>query len=96
MANSGTAIDEGGNISSEMTDKVVVTVKGNDYTYTYEQLGVTFDSPEIEVLSAVNGILREAESVSIEDSEDPGNFIYGVRKSTNTRMTYVYPKDPLG
>lgn len=82
-------------ITSELQEKVLLTINGQDQIYEFDQLGVNFDSTEREVLTALEGIIRES-NLSLVDDEDAGEFIYTVKKSTNTRMIHVYPKDPAG
>ena len=80
---------------NEVRNTATLTVGGNDQVYDFEQLGITFDSTEREILAAVQGIVREA-NISLEDDEQPGEYTFTVRKAVNTQMIYIYPKDPAG
>lgn len=79
----------------EAKKKVTLTIGGNDQTFDFDQLGVNIDSSEREILNAVQGIISET-NLSIEDESHPGEYTFTVRKSLNTEMIYVYPKDPAG
>lgn len=79
-------------MSDEITNKVIITIGGEDQQFDYEQLGVTFESPNPEILQAAEGILREMSQSLQED----GDFTYTVRKASNSRNTYIYPKPEAG
>ena len=86
-------------IIPELTEKVILTIRGEDQIYEFDQLGITFDSPEREILTALDGVIRES-NITIRDENGDGEsgneFTFTVRKSTNTRLIHVYPKDPAG
>lgn len=82
-------------VEEEKRKKLIFTVKGNDQEFDFEQLGITFDSSENEILNSVQGIIGEA-NMSIQDDDQENEFIFTVRKSVNTETIYVYPKDPAG
>jgi hypothetical protein len=77
----------------EMHDKVMLTAGGQDYIYDFEQLGVNFDSSEREILAAVDGIIKEI-NMSLVDEQN--EYTFTVKKSTNTRVVHIYPKDGAG
>jgi len=79
--------------TEELHDKVMLTAGGQDYIYDFEQLGVNFDSSEREILAAVDGIIRE---VNLSLVDDENEYTFTVKKSTNTRVVHIYPKDGAG
>jgi len=79
----------------ELQDKVMLTANGHDYVYDYDQLGVTFDSSEREILQAVDGIIREI-NMTLVDDDDPERYSFRVVKSTNNHVIHIYPKDGAG
>jgi len=83
------------NTPEELHDKVMLTAGGQDHIYDFEQLGVNFDSPERDILSAVDGIIREI-NMTLVDDEDENEYTYTVKKSTNNRVVHIYPKDGAG
>lgn len=74
----------------EQTGMVRITLEGREIPHTQEQLGVTMDSTEDEILAAVRNIVAE----NIVD--DSGEFSYTVRKAFNTKTIFVYPKPVAG
>ena len=85
-------MQDGQNTPNEYREKVIVTIDGRDEILDFERLGINFDSTEPEILNAVDGILKEmSESIS-----DEGDYVYTVRKATNSQNIYVYPKPFAG
>ena len=82
-------------IQEDLHDRVMLTAGGQDYIYEFEQLGINFDSSERDILRAVDGIVREI-NMSLVDDEDENEYIFTVKKSTNTRVVHIYPKDGAG
>lgn len=82
-------------VETENETTIVVTIGGNDREFNAEELGINFDSPESEILNAMEGILSEAGDSLREEGED-GDFSYTVRKATNSRKIYVFPKPTAG
>lgn len=77
-------------MTETQTGCVRVTVNQQDTDLTFEQLGVTIEATDNEILSAVRGVLSE----QIVDQN--GEFTFAVRRATNTGMVYVYPKPGFG
>ena len=65
---------------------VRVTINQEDTDLTFEQLGVTIDSPDAQILDAVRAVVGE------QIRDEGGNYTYGIRRGLNTGMVYVYPK----
>lgn len=76
-------------ISPEQTNTIVIVLEGKEITHDLEQLDITFDSSDTEIMDAVKGIVNE----SFEDNN--GTLTYLVRKSTETNTIYVIPKTEL-
>jgi hypothetical protein len=74
---------------NELQNQVELTINGNDYYYSFETLGINFNSTETEILNAVEGIIAESGNSLIDPD---GNFSYTVRKAINTQKIAVYPK----
>ena len=70
--------------------KVVVTIGGTDRVFSHEDLSINFDDSSAQIIAALQGMIDE----TLEDSE--GNVAYGVRKSTESRNIFVYPKPGAG
>lgn len=76
-----------------MTDQIdgviTVTVEDEERSYFYDDVGLTFDSPDSEILSTLSSIVREDTGVDISNS-------YAVKKVQSSQNTYVFPKSPAG
>ena len=81
-------------MTDEVRNEVVVTLDGRDISTPMESLGLTMESTPADILSAVRGIVQEAEGVDISD--DSGEYSYTVRKAMNSGTIYVYPKPVAG
>jgi len=78
--------------SGEVSDKIIVSIAGDDTILEYANLGLTFDSPEDEVLSAIRPVIQEAHQTDIYD----GSWLYKVRKAVNSRNIHVIPNSTAG
>ena len=78
--------------SGEVTNKIIVSIAGDDTILEYANLGLTFDSREEEVLAAIRPVIQEAHQMDIQD----GGWLYKVRKATNSRNIHVIPNSTAG
>ena len=74
---------------SEPTGDIEIILASTEKHYTYDQLGVDFDSSEEEILSAVGPLVLEEEGVNIEE-----DFI--VKKVENSHNVKIFPKSTEG
>jgi len=100
MARRGSRSDAGTNVvpivsesysvdSDEVTGKVFVTIGGRDYIKNYDDFGLTFDSTESEIISAISDAVREELGQDITS-------LYKVRKAENTKNIYIIPNSVAG
>lgn len=68
-------------------NSVVVIVAGREERIPMENLGLSMDSSNEEILAAVSGVFDELDS---------GDMLYTTRKALNTSTIYVYPKPRAG
>ena len=80
-------------VDINLTNSVIVTVGGQDQQFTLDQLGLTMESTNAQVLAAVQGIITEM-GQSLQDSDN--DFVYQVVKATNSNNIYVVPKSDWG
>lgn len=76
-------------VDTSFRNKVVVTIEGQDWQRDLEAVGLTFDSNEREIMTALAPLIREEFGVDITD-------YYKVRKATNTGNIYVIPSSTAG
>lgn len=76
-------------LEEEVTSKLIVTIQGQDYIRDLNFFGLTFDSSEDEIISAVAPAIQEEYDVDITS-------YYKVRKATNTENVYVIPNSVAG
>ena len=72
------------------TGKIIVTVESNDHEFEYEDLHLTFDSSDEDIIVALKDpVLEKTDGIDITEDD-----IYVVRKSENSQIVYVHPKSP--
>lgn len=74
----------------DQAGRVIVTFDGMDVNLNQQDLGVSMDSPEQDILNAVRGVVSE----NLVDED--GSYSYTVRKAVNSGTIYVYPKPVAG
>ena len=73
--------------------EIVVVVESQDRKYSYDQLGLSFESTDQEVLDAVQPVILEDTGINIfEDDES----LYAVKRTEESQTTYVFPKSQAG
>jgi len=80
--------------NSQVTDRIIVAVAGDDLIVRYEDYGLTFDSSENDILSALRPMIREKFGSDIQDSY--GAWLYKTRKATESKNIYLIPNSTAG
>lgn len=75
---------------NESTGEIIVTLTNNEKHYDYDRLGVTFDSSDQEIFTALAPILLEEEGFVLS------NDIMATKRMTESQNTFVFPKSPAG
>ena len=79
---------------SEVQNKILVSVDGDDTILDYTDLGLTFDSTEAQVLQAIRPLIMEAHNVDIQGGYS--NLLYKTRKAIDSQNIYVIPNSTAG
>jgi hypothetical protein len=74
--------------------EIIVTLANTEKHYSYEQLGVGFESNDQEVLSALQPVLLEEEGFDITQGQTDG--YYTIKRVNDSQNTYVFPKSTAG
>ena len=83
-------------VNEELRNEVIVTLDGRDIPTPMDSLDVNMESTPNEILTAVRGIIEEAEGTADGYQDAYGDFTYAVRKAMNSNTIYVYPKPVAG
>lgn len=75
--------------ADQTRNKVIVTVDGNDYTRDYTALGISFESSDSEIMSAIAPIIQEEYGVDIRN-------LYKIRKAVNSQNIHIIPNSTAG
>lgn len=76
------------------TGAIIITLESSDKTYQYEDYGVTYDSSNDEIISALQGTLLEEEGFNLQSEYADGNWT--VKRADNSRNIYIFPKSTAG
>lgn len=76
----------------DVTGEVIITLSSVEKKYSYDRLGVTYESSDEEILNALTPILLEEEGFDIDDSSET----FTIKKVGASRNTYVFPKSTAG
>ena len=79
---------------SEVTDKLIICINGEDWILPYDDFGITFNSTETEIMEAIRPAIQEQFDVDIKDEES--GWLYKTRKATNTHNVYIVPNSTAG
>jgi len=79
--------------SETFTDKLIVSVEGDDLIMGYVDLGLTFQSSEPEILRAVQPMLLEKFGQNINGEY---GWTYKVHKAVDKRNIHLYPNSTAG
>lgn len=93
MTNQNLSIVNTGN-PAEVTDKIIVSVAGEDEFLDFNQFGLTFDSSEAQILQAVRPLIQEKYSVDLMGTH--GDWLYKTRKALTHRNIHIIPNSTAG
>lgn len=79
--------------STEITNKLIIAVSGEDMIVDYTDYGLTFDSSEQELLEAVRPAIQERFNTDIKDST---GWLYKTRKAGESKNIYLIPNSVAG
>jgi len=80
--------------NTEVRDRIIVSVAGEDEFIDYSTFGLTFDSPESVVLESIRPFIREKYNVDLRGGN--GDWLYKTRKATTNRNIHVIPNSTAG
>jgi len=78
---------------TDVTNKVIIAVAGEDMVVDYADYGLTFDSAEIDFLNALRPAIQERFNVDIQDNH---SWLYKTRKATESKNVYLIPNSVAG
>lgn len=77
------------NPNESVENKLFVTINGEDWQKDLEEVGLSFDSSEQEIMERITPMIREEFNEDITD-------LYKIRKATNSQNIYVIPNSVAG
>lgn len=80
-------------MTDPVTNKIIVSAGTRDLFLDYADYGLSFESTESEILTAVNSVVREQLNV---DLQDEGDWLYKIRKAIDSQNIHVIPNSVAG
>ena len=77
------------NPDTTVTQKIFVTIEGQDWQRDLNALGLSFDSSEQEIMNVLVPLIEEEFGTDISD-------LYKIRKATNNQNIFVIPNSTAG
>ena len=78
---------------TEITNKLVIAIAGEDMIVDYSDYGLSFESSEQELLEAVRPAIQERFNMDIRDSS---GWLYKTRKANESKNVYLIPNSVAG
>jgi len=79
---------------TETQGEIIITLESEERHYSYDQLGLTFDSASSEVISSLSSMLEEDLGFNLNEEYEDGNW--SVKKVDSSGNTYIFPKSTAG
>jgi hypothetical protein len=79
---------------TQITQKIIVSIAGEDEIIDYSTFGLSFDSSESEVLSAIQPFIKEKYETDIMSST--GSWLYKTRKASTSQNIHIIPNSTAG
>ena len=76
------------------TGEIIVVLESGERRYSYDQLGLTFESEDQVVMDALQPLILEETGINIRE-EDNEN-LYTIRRVEETHNLFCFPKSPAG
>lgn len=77
----------------DVIGNITVILEGQDRSFEYEALGLTYDSSDEEVIEALNPVFAE-EGINLKDEWENGGYM--IKRSDNSHNIHLYPKSTAG
>lgn len=74
--------------------EIIVTLASDEKHYSYDQLSVSYQSSDDEILDALAPVLLEEEGFNIREEQRDGYFT--MRRVDSTQNIFVFPKSTAG
>ena len=75
--------------------EIIITLQSDERHFQYDQLGLSFDSTDQEVLDAVAPVILEETGLNIKEEGDNGE-LYTVKSQEASQNKYLFPKSVAG
>lgn len=79
--------------STEITNKIIISIAGQDEIVDYETFGLTFDSTEEQILTAINPLIQEKYNTSLKSST---SWLFKTHKAINSQNIHIIPNSTAG
>ncbi len=77
-----------------VTGEIIVTLASTERHLSYNQLGVTFESTDQEILDALAPVLLESDGFDIKEEQEEGYFT--LKRVESSHNIFCFPKSVAG
>ena len=81
-------------MSEETKGEIIITLASKEVRFSYEKLGVTFESNDAEIIDAVAPVILESEGLNLKEETD--GELFTVKKVEESKNCYIFPKSSAG
>ncbi len=74
--------------------EIIVTLASTEKHYPFDRLSVDFNTPDDELLAALEPVLLEEEGFNIHDNYEDGRFT--IKRVEDSQNIFVFPKSTAG
>lgn len=78
---------------TETVGEIIVVLESVEKHYSYDQLGLTFESSDKEIRDALQPVILEETGINIFEDEEE---LYTIKKVEESKNIYLLPKSPAG
>lgn len=78
----------------DVRNKIIIAIGGSDMFLEQDHFGISMDSRESDILSAIDPAVREQTGESLRDTD--GEWLFKVRKASDRQNIYVIPHSTAG
>lgn len=79
---------------NEIIGEITITLESEERKYPYEQLGLTYESSDSDIISALSSMLKEDVGIDLGQEYDDGEWT--IKRVDSSQNIYIFPKSTAG
>ena len=74
--------------------QITITLENDERNYSYDTMGLTYESTDQEIISALAPVVAEDVGIDMSDQYEDGYWT--LKRIESTKNIYVFPKSTAG